>query len=144
MRLQAKDITIIPYLDKCGFYFTLEICVQGEYAGYATVTRKGNTAVLEDIRISDYRERIHPILPCPARPINYRGKGYGTRLLQEIITYARHQGISKLTGKIVGDNIEGLCRWYRSFGFEIGPDNELSLELAAATRTERERELLPA
>ena len=62
---------------------------------------------------------------------NYRHRGVGTTLLNEVIRYCRTRNIRRLTGEIKGDALT-LRHWYRSNGFTV--DSRDRIELLPTTR----------
>ena len=62
---------------------------------------------------------------------NYRHRGVGTFLLQEVIHYCRTRNIRRLTGEIKGDT-RTLRPWYRNNGFTV--DNKDRIELLPVSR----------
>lgn len=60
---------------------------------------------------------------------NYRNKGIGTALLEEIIRYCKDERVSSLYGEAVGEK-EILRRWYSSKGFDLDSTDNIQLSLA--------------
>jgi hypothetical protein len=61
------------------------------------------------------------------QPINYRGRGLGSVLLRQLISYARERTFQSIQGQVFQADIENtpyLLRWYRQHGFEILPATE--------------------
>lgn len=59
---------------------------------------------------------------------NYRKRGIGSVLLEEIIGFCREQRVQSLHGEAKGDR-EQLRRWYAGRGFEVGSSDDISLTL---------------
>jgi GNAT superfamily N-acetyltransferase len=57
---------------------------------------------------------------------NYRHRGVGTSLLQEVIQYCRDSNIIRLTGEIKGDS-RTLRGWYSNNGFQVSNDDLIEL-----------------
>ncbi len=57
---------------------------------------------------------------------NYRHRGLGTSLLQEVIQYCRDSNIIRLTGEIKGDS-RTLRDWYSNNGFQVSNDDLIEL-----------------
>ena len=57
---------------------------------------------------------------------NYRHRGVGTTLLQEVIRYCQARNIRRLTGEIKGDT-RTLRHWYRSNGFVVDSKDRIEL-----------------
>ena len=57
---------------------------------------------------------------------NYRHRGLGTPLLQEVIQYCRNSNIIRLTGEIKGDS-RTLRNWYSKNGFQVSSDNIIEI-----------------
>jgi GNAT superfamily N-acetyltransferase len=57
---------------------------------------------------------------------NYRHRGVGTSLLQEVIRYCRSSNIRHLTGEIKGDT-RTLRHWYRNNGFAVDSKDRIEL-----------------
>jgi GNAT superfamily N-acetyltransferase len=57
---------------------------------------------------------------------NYRHRGLGTSLLQEVIQYCRNSNIIRLTGKIKGDS-RTLRNWYSNNGFQVSSDDLIEI-----------------
>ena len=55
---------------------------------------------------------------------NYRNRGIGTALLQEILRYCRHHNIHRLVGDMRGE-LPALQRWYQRHGFRISTEHRL-------------------
>jgi GNAT superfamily N-acetyltransferase len=61
---------------------------------------------------------------------NYRQRGVGTSLLQEVIQYCRDSNIIRLTGEIKGDS-RTLRDWYSNNGFQVSNDDQIELHTLA-------------
>ena len=61
---------------------------------------------------------------------NYRQRGVGTSLLNEVIRYCQDSNICCITGEIKGD-LRVLKSWYRSKGFTVNDNNRIELLPAA-------------
>jgi hypothetical protein len=94
------------------------------------VMRTQSTIELADIRIEDQVFRREVFLKTLFRwitrkkhiPINYRRKGIGSKLLTLVISFAKAQGYSKITGKVTKADFKNnpqLLDWYRKFGFDV-------------------------
>lgn len=59
---------------------------------------------------------------------NYRKRGIGSVLLEEIIGFCREQRVQSLYGEAKGDR-EQLRRWYAGRGFEVSSSDDISLRL---------------
>ncbi len=58
-------------------------------------------------------------------PRKYRGKGFGSRLLKQIIKDADSQGVRLMVGIVASDglNYDQLEAWYKRHGFEQEEEN---------------------
>ena len=61
---------------------------------------------------------------------NYRQRGVGTSLLNEVNRYCQNSNICRITGEIKGD-LRVLKSWYRSKGFTVNGNNRIELLPAA-------------
>jgi len=61
---------------------------------------------------------------------NYRQRGVGTSLLNEVIRCCQNSNICRITGEIKGD-LRVLKSWYRSKGFTVNDNNRIELLPAA-------------
>lgn len=59
---------------------------------------------------------------------NYRNKGIGSALLNEIIEFCRDEQVSSIYGEAKGE-IAALRRWYQSQGFELDNADNIQLSL---------------
>ncbi len=59
---------------------------------------------------------------------NYRNKGIGSALLDEIIHFCKDERVSSIYGEAKG-NISVLRRWYEQKGFELDNTNNIQLSL---------------
>jgi len=59
---------------------------------------------------------------------NYRNKGIGSALLDEIIHFCKDERVSSIYGEAKG-NISVLRRWYERKGFELDNTNNIQLSL---------------
>lgn len=60
---------------------------------------------------------------------NYRNRGVGSRLLDEVIGFCREQQVASLYGQARGES-EQLRRWYRDKGFSFDSVDNIHLSLA--------------
>jgi len=60
---------------------------------------------------------------------NYRNRGVGSRLLDEVIGFCREQRVTSLYGEARGDT-EQLRRWYVEKGFTLDGVDNIHLALA--------------
>ena len=61
---------------------------------------------------------------------NYRNRGIGTALLEEVISFCKDERVSILYGEAKGE-IEALRRWYEEIGFELDDVDNIQLSFAA-------------
>ena len=59
---------------------------------------------------------------------NYRNKGIGSALLNEIIKFCRDERVESIYGEAKGE-IAILRRWYREHGFELDSVDNIQLSL---------------
>lgn len=59
---------------------------------------------------------------------NYRNKGIGSALLNEVIAFCKDERVSSLVGEAKGDT-EALRRFYRDRGFDLDDANNIRLTL---------------
>lgn len=80
-------------------------------------------------------QRFRQIPGCQHAPVNYRGRGLGTVLLQHLVNHARSAGAQELWGEVFQQDIEndpGLLNWYQNFGFERhSPSTEVGEDVVA-------------
>lgn len=57
---------------------------------------------------------------------NYRNKGVGSALLDEVISFCQEERVQALYGEARGD-IEALRRWYRDKGFNLDGVDEIHM-----------------
>lgn len=101
------------------------VCIKA-YSGnsciaYAKLSREGLNAKLVDIYVYDRRKIKFIFFRLGS---NYRGKGVGTELLNQVLYFCKKHGIETIEGKVMGD-LKRLIPWYRRFGFNISPENDL-------------------
>lgn len=96
-------------LDKWAIFLAEEdnACLAGaavarDIPGLFPLPGLGSQAVLWDIR-------VHPAV---------RGRGIGTRLIQEVVAWARDQGCQRLIAETQNSNVPA-CRFYARRGFEL-------------------------
>jgi GNAT superfamily N-acetyltransferase len=96
---------------------------------------EGDTAELCDIVVKDdivvnyswWRQLLGSV-----KTRNFRYKGLGTKLLLVCIDAATARGVRRIEGKMVGDDLARLRRWYQSAGFVTSPySNAIVLNLKA-------------
>jgi GNAT superfamily N-acetyltransferase len=103
---------------------TLKAYVGVYPAGHAYLIRDKNIARLEDIVIENYETWRFDWFPYPKRKHHYRGKGYGSLLLKEIIKFSSVHNICQIEGKAEGD-LKFLVPWYKRHGFEVDKGNNI-------------------
>lgn len=103
--------------------FQGNICV-----GYANLCRNENVATLADIYVHDRSRSLCKLLPKLRIGCNYRQKGIGSALLKRVIVFCKQNGISTIKGIAKGD-LSILVPWYKGYGFSIGENNEISMDL---------------
>ncbi|MDA0687085.1 MAG: GNAT family N-acetyltransferase [Proteobacteria bacterium] len=59
---------------------------------------------------------------------NYRNKGIGSALLNEVIAFCKDERVNSLVGEAKGDT-EQLRRWYKDRGFDLDDADNISLTL---------------
>ena len=57
---------------------------------------------------------------------NYRNKGVGSALLDEVISFCQEERVQALYGEARGD-IDTLRRWYRDKGFDLAGVDEIHM-----------------
>ena len=75
-------------------------------------------AQLADIIITEAEASPYPLLKFYKKKVSYRRQGYGTRLLNEVVSRCKSKGIVEIVGDIHGDP-RVLLPWYEKNGFEI-------------------------
>lgn len=61
------------------------------------------------------------------KPVNYRGKGLGTQLLEFALDFARHKGMKSVYGSLTQKDIAAtpnLVSWYMKHGFKLVPPTD--------------------
>lgn len=102
--------------------------VDGVCIGTAKLARDGAVAKLADIEIVDIEFPLFQFFPFVKKRLNYKGKGYGTQLLEATITFCASQKIELIEGNVVGDMFF-LIPWYKRHGFQISKDNKITMRL---------------
>ncbi|MBT6143693.1 GNAT family N-acetyltransferase [bacterium] len=59
---------------------------------------------------------------------NYRNKGIGSALLDEVIDFCKDERVSSIYGEAKG-NVVALRKWYEQKGFEFDSTNNIQLTL---------------
>lgn len=59
---------------------------------------------------------------------NYRNKGIGSALLDEVINFCKEERVASIYGEAKGE-IESLRRWYKQKGFELDEVDNIQLSL---------------
>jgi len=59
---------------------------------------------------------------------NYRNKGIGSALLNEVIAFCKDERVTSLVGEAKGDT-EILRRWYKARGFDLDEADNISLTI---------------
>lgn len=57
---------------------------------------------------------------------NYRNKGIGSALLDEVIGFCKDERVASIYGEAKGDSVE-LRRWYRGKGFDLDSVDNIQL-----------------
>lgn len=83
----------------------------------AVVNIDGDEAELDIHQVS--APHPNPILALLGRRADYRGRGLGTHLLRYVSAELKRHGIHVLKGRVHGDDLERLKRWYRREGFVV-------------------------
>lgn len=60
---------------------------------------------------------------------NYRNRGIGSALLDEVISFCRDERVVAIYGEAKGE-MDSLRRWYKLRGFELDPVDNIELSLA--------------
>lgn len=61
---------------------------------------------------------------------NYRNRGVGTALLDEVVRFCRDAQVSSIYGEAKGD-VDILRRWYRAQGFALHGNDRIKIRLSA-------------
>jgi GNAT superfamily N-acetyltransferase len=83
----------------------------------ANIGIDGNDAELIDI--SHIPLTAWPSVWLPLFRRDYRGRGLGTLLLRRMLSELKTHGVCRISGRIAGEDVERLKRWYRSEGFHV-------------------------
>ena len=117
----------VVYVEYPDGSFDLEVRYRSQFVGKATSSmRENGSMVLEDIYIRDDsvprgKSVILNSLGPPSKPLNFRGKGLGTALLQWFINYVRSKGLTQVYGSITKEDLLSrpyLSEWYKKYGFK--------------------------
>ena len=92
--------------------------------GIAKLTRNGTIAKLADIQITDIEIYWFALVPFIKKRLSYKGKGYGSQLLNAVVEYCTSQKIERLEGDVVG-NLDFLIPWYKRHGFRVEGGNKI-------------------
>jgi ribosomal protein S18 acetylase RimI-like enzyme len=57
---------------------------------------------------------------------DYRNRGIGTALLDEVVRFCRDAQVSSIYGEAKGD-LQTLRRWYKGSGFNLNPRDQIHL-----------------
>mgnify|MGYP003386670247 CR=1 FL=1 len=93
----------------------------------------GGVAQLADIIIRDSEYYPCKYLPFYKKKIRYTRRGYGTRLLDEVVSRCKSRGIIETAGEIHGD-INVLTRWYKNNGFEVINEKEIRCKFGSHSK----------
>lgn len=101
----------------------------GSRVGYACCLADARQLQLRDIRVENRCMRAWPYLNgllhaigLSRKPVDFRGEGLGSRLLERVVVEARARGMHEVCGYVTTSDLEvtpGLLDWYRRHGFEI-------------------------
>jgi GNAT superfamily N-acetyltransferase len=109
---------------------SIKLILKKQRIVYACISFNGCAATLIDIVIVKRTVPYFFWFPYIKKSQNYRGKGYGTALLNEVIAYCRSNGIKSIQGKAMGEHPKtDLLGWYKSKGFEVTNGNNIYIEL---------------
>mgnify|MGYP000656783166 CR=1 FL=1 len=96
--------------------------------GTAKVIKHADSWKLADIKVMNFKRISFWRKLCSLGQFkNYRNQGIGSDLLRILISEAQKNGISTITGEIVGEHPENLKQWYSRFGFIV--DSQYRIEL---------------
>ena len=79
--------------------------------------------------LSESKNRVPGVSYCLSNievSQNYRNKGVGSALLDEVISFCQEERVQALYGEARGD-IEALRRWYREKGFDLDGVDEIHM-----------------
>ncbi|TOI85026.1 hypothetical protein CGI51_23130 [Vibrio parahaemolyticus] len=108
--------------------FSYILYESGSNVGRIHVSLIGNVAKIEDIVVDEIEYSPWWFLPFIKWTKSFRGKGYGTALLTQVIQYCKSLGSSEIIGEMHGDE-QKLTVWYQRFGFIVSEDKSISLSL---------------
>ena len=142
--------------DRQGLPYRLFLSVQGDSSHFQLYQQQMLIGEARCLRESPERMAIgdiaiaNEVIPPPANllmwglrqlpgyrqaPVNYRGRGLGTALLQSMIEHSRQLGVTELCGEVFQQDVENcpvLLHWYERQGFERrSPDRELGEDVVA-------------
>jgi GNAT superfamily N-acetyltransferase len=130
-----------PYeltVETTGDMLFLRLRHQGEQVGYANCVRDGDSLCLCDLIIEEpIKAGLLGSLQrkLTGQPSNYRGRGLGTILLQQVLSTAKETGVKEIHGSIVQDDVDTtphLLDWYKRYGFRVEKPTEQDARRAIA------------
>ena len=110
-----------------GHVVVLRAFVGSDFVGNAKLTRDGRNATLHDIEVMDLKFPVFIWFPWLKHRRNYRGLGYGNKLLQAVVSYCRDHEIDTLCGEAVGEDF--LLGWYQRNGFTFTEENKFEMTI---------------
>jgi GNAT superfamily N-acetyltransferase len=130
-----------PYeltIETIGHMLFLRLRHQGEQVGHAQCVRDGDSLCLGDLMINKPTQA--GLLGSLERKLkgqlsDYRGRGLGTILLQQVLSTAKETGVKEIHGSIVQDDIDTtphLLDWYKRYGFRVEKPTEQDAKSAIA------------
>jgi len=111
-------------------YTTIRMTHNGFPVGYARLIREENVVTIADMFIYDRVKQPVKFLPWFKIYRNYRNRGHGSQLLNNVINYCMKQGILEIIGVAKGE-LAALKPWYMRHGFNVNENNEIYLKLNA-------------
>ena len=123
---KSRMFTLVASLDEETAYY-LKLSYGGWRVGYAYCSFDGKVMRLNDIHVDDdvvlppktFLHALWRILSKP-KPLEMRGQGLGTAMLQQVIEEARARGAERIVGFVTPEdrrNNPGLLAWYAKHDF---------------------------
>lgn len=89
---------------------------------YFNAFLKNNCVMRMQCVVSEDSVLIGDILPYPEKSKRYINKGYGSKLMEELLRYSKNKGVKAITGNLSLvdlDHKDRLHHFYEKFGFAI-------------------------
>ena len=114
--------------DSHEFFVIIRGFEDSSHIGDVKLSRNGAVVKIADIQVVDIKLPIFPFFLFIKKRLSYKGKGYGSQLLDATIEYCKSQNVERIEGMVAGD-MDFLVSWYKRHGFKISNGNIITMEL---------------